>query len=201
MSRSLLNGTLCAEEDFNEAMNSLDDADPVKRAWAWLVGWQQRQPWPTPLEEGRWLWSVSAHAPSGGVNDRTARNGHLWRTGLPDIDYCCQRLSNVQLPQRDGIDVMMSVAKHPHVDMYCDPPYPSSSQDCYSHTIDIDAMTEALLAQQGRVLVSGLGDEWDHLGWRVAEYVRDDTSAKLSGGASYRTEKLWMNYDEAGVRL
>ena len=65
---------------------------------------------------------------------------------------------------------------------------------------DWDALTEALLAQRGRVAVSGYGDEWDHLGWQRHErtgHMRDHRP----GSYTVRTEVVWTSYDPPQASL
>ena len=55
--------------------------------------------------------------------------------------------------------------------IYADPPYPTAAAaHLYARTVDFDRLAETLLAQQGKVAVSGYGDEWDSLGWERHEH-------------------------------
>ena len=75
--------------------------------------------------------------------------------------------------------------------VYCDPPYYSTDRRYTENDVDIQALTDALLEQKGQVAVSGYGEEWNHLGWRVVE---KEVRATASGKNQVRTERLWMNY-------
>ena len=55
---------------------------------------------------------------------------------------------------------------------------------------------ETLLRQQGKVAISGYGEEWDCLEWQ--RYEKKDVHVPIEGGEHKgRTEVLWCNYDAA----
>ena len=108
-----------------------------------------------------------------------------------DFAVLAERMANVQIECRDAIWVMNRVAGEKDAVVYVDPPYPTATYGYKYHKVDVEGLTDALEAQKGKVAVSGYGDEWDHLGWRVAEYKTTSNSA----GHAQRTERLWMNYE------
>ena len=76
---------------------------------------------------------------------------------------------------------------------YVDPPYPSGA-DKYEHNLDFDRFAELLLHVKGFVALSGINDEWDHLGWpkhQFSTYV--SLSPTHKPGKTGRTEMLWTN--------
>lgn len=191
--KAMIDDTLYSEREFNKAMGCLSSSDDLQRAWALLVVLKQRQFFFSTMPNSK--WSLNVHLKQN--------PSLIWRSSMLDFAAVAERLKNVQICERDGIDLMMQLAKYEQVDMYCDPPYPSTaSSACYDGgTIDVDRMTEALLAQKGRVALSGMNDEWNHLGWRKIEFEKLQTVSHTTAKDNRRTEQLWMNYDEQGMRL
>ena len=136
----------------------------------------------------RGTYAISKRGNSNGNSDLSRIAGRL--------SALAERIRYIQLNNRDGIKTLEMVASVTNAVVYCDPPYQSSDISLYTHgTIDIDAMTAALLAQRGRVAVSGYGDEWEHLGWRCEEWETCSHAGGQPGIAQgRRIEKLWMNY-------
>ena len=131
------------------------------------------------------------------LNKRGNRNDHNNLSRIAGrLSALAERIRYIQLNNRDGIKTLEMVASVTNAVVYCDPPYQSSDISLYTHgAIDIDAMTAALLAQRGRIAVSGYGDEWEHLGWRLAEFDTYSYAGGYPGSPQgIRTEKLWMNY-------
>ena len=88
-------------------------------------------------------------------------------------------------------------AKHHDVVVYVDPPYPNTVRHyAKANNINPKKLGKALLAQKGKVAISGYGDTWDHLGWRV-EKIKTVTYIGAAAGktSASRVECLWMNYD------
>ena len=126
---------------------------------------------------------IRDHGPAGRRTD--------WSAGLQGrIDALAQRLRRVQLECGDAIPLIEQTARHSHAVLYCDPPY--SGTTGYAHSVDRDALRDALLTARASVAISGDGDEWDHLGWR--KETRNATVLRGATG-SRRRETLWMNYD------
>ena len=83
--------------------------------------------------------------------------------------------------------------------IYCDPPYVSRPKTTIVYgkgkmPIDVDRISELLLAQKGKVAISGYDDEWDHLGWMCSEYSTEHFGV-ATGDRTPRLEKLWTNYN------
>ena len=127
----------------------------------------------------------------------TSRDGSDWRHGLQDrIHALCDRIRNVQIANEDAVRFLQRLAPRENAVIYCDPPY-GGMASAYNVDVDRDALRDALLEQQGRVLISGYGDEWDHLGWERHEYTTHTLKASLAAkgdGAIQRTEVAWSNY-------
>ena len=97
--------------------------------------------------------------------------------------------------ERDAVEVIDDLKGHAHAVIYCDPPYGGTLTKRYGAKAPLHEMLRAaLLAQQGRVAVSGAGVEWDCLGWNRYEH-RVNTGASVSvSSPDTRTEVLWTNY-------
>ena len=124
--------------------------------------------------------------------------GTLGRWWVERVAVLAARMWNVQLECRDGVALLHDFAAVEEAVIYCDPPYSRANTSHYRHDVDRDALSVALLAQKGRVAVSGYGDEWDGLGWRREE--KEAWRSEIGGKhLTPRTEVLWMNYgkDEA----
>lgn len=132
---------------------------------------------------------------------KTWSSGSMGRWRSERVAALAERIWNVQLENRDAIEIMKWVAAEEDVVMYCDPPYYSSHTKLYEHGIvDYEALKEALLAQKGSVAISGYGNEWDNLGW-----VRHEKESSFSGlGTTMRRKKtdgmkrkevLWCNFE------
>lgn len=187
----LLRYTPCAREAYEEARQTLDCADPVRRALAFTVLLQQAHPARrTPDESlsraGGWYAAVDP-----------ARAGQ--RQPLA-IERLAERLRDVALENTDALAVLARTAKRDDAVVYVDPPYAGTAG--YAHEVDREALALVLQAQRGRVALSGYGDEWDALGWRRESraVVASATHAMESTDAT-RTESLWMNYAPAQQRL
>ena len=150
-----------------------------------------------------WALHVCLSMGMNGLSGRPAHPGTVWKGDTApyrkwlaeDFAVLAERMANVQIECRDAIWVMNRVAGEKDAVVYVDPPYRSTKHlsGAYKHVeVHMEGLTEALEAQKGRVAVSGYGDEWDHLGWRVAEYK---TVSWASKDKAQRTERLWMNYE------
>ena len=118
-----------------------------------------------------------------------------WRGGLDDRLLALRdRLANVVIENRDACELLGRVADRTDTLIYADPPYPSVAA-LYPEKVDFGNLADALLAQRGRVAVSGYGDEWDHLGWERHEHnTITTTGGKAQGSTRSRVEVLWTNY-------
>ena len=121
-----------------------------------------------------------------------------WRNGLDGRLLALRdRLAYVAIENRDACDLLDRVASVPNALICADPPYPSAEDSAlYAKPVDIDRLTASLSAQQGRVAVSGYGDEWDHLGWERHEHKTITNTGGSTKGTlkRERVEVLWTNY-------
>ena len=120
----------------------------------------------------------------------------LWNTDR--VSVLARRLRRVQLENTDALHLLKRTETRPNCVVYCDPPYAQSvaGGDDYAVGVDYEALALALQAQQGRVAVSGYGDEWDKLGWQRFELETSMPGTSNSREGAYnRTEVLWLNFD------
>ena len=167
---------------YERAVATQGEGSPVWRALAFLIV-QNQSSFP-----GRLGWSPSF----------LPNIGEDWRRGMDDLmERLTVRLRNVQLTCEDALRTLKRLEVEDHAIIYCDPPYADTHQGQYRVGIDHGALRAALLAQKGRVLISGYGDEWDDLGW--ARHARDTFSPTAAygskDGGGWRTEVAWANYD------
>ena len=169
-----------SRDHFDEAKEALAKGieDPLKRAWATHVLLSQCVNAQT--EGQNWGRSVS---PSVGNPFR------LWLAD--DFAALARRMAKVQIDCVDAVELLRRVAEYEEAVVYCDPPYHTATCAYAHNDVDVKALTDALLAQKGAAAVSGYGEEWAHLGWRVAEKKTVAWSGTKHGE---RVERLWMNY-------
>ena len=108
-----------------------------------------------------------------------------------------ERIKDVCIDNRAAADVLRWTADKPNTVIYVDPPYRTAVTSPYEHTEIGSETTDLLLAQTGRVAVSGYSSEWDHLGWWRHEIRLKTGAAALTssrGDSAIRTEVLWTNY-------
>lgn len=165
--------------EFEEMRRKLDSSDPVEAALAFTI-----------------VVNGSVEAADTGklckIYRKTVSYGiPLWERD--DILGLRDRLRKVQLESMDAVTVLESHADTENAVIYCDPPYESTRVDQYRCVPDWDALKAALLAQKGRVAVSGFNDDFDCLGWRCETF--DRKMVHFDRRSRDRTEKLWMNYD------
>ena len=171
--------------EFDAARRDLDCADPVRRAAAFTI-----------VVNGSLQHTDAAHnsishryTPSGG-------GSKLW--GRADILRLRDRMAGVQLTTLDACELLERTIPSDEAMIYVDPPYRTAHTDNYRFLPDFDRLQELLLAQKGKVAVSGYNDEWDRLGWRCAELPSQAFALNSATGEQIklaRREKLWMNYD------
>ena len=117
-----------------------------------------------------------------------------------------RRLESVQLDNTCALTLLERTAGLPHAVIYADPPYLTGSNTPYLHDgVSAHALADALLAQQGRVALSGNAGDWDDYlpGWHTSLYSTHRHNYLGSGVATVtpRTECLWTNYPPLQPRL
>lgn len=126
--------------------------------------------------------------------------GSLGRWKHDRVEQLAKRLHNVQLERIDGVALLERAVDREYVTAYVDPPYQNSKSRGrdYGFTVDYDALSDVLIRMNGKVAISGYGDEWNHLGWH--RYEKCVTFPGVSTVArkvetEARVEVLWTNYD------
>lgn len=119
------------------------------------------------------------------------------------IGPLAERMAKVRLEHKPAIDLLERWQAEPNAVIYFDPPYRQGAETYATGPLpDRDAHAELLLAQTGRVLVSGYAGDWpalDAAGWHrhelnvVSPIVAAMTAA--DGADPVRTECVWTNYD------
>lgn len=177
--------TPLSRDVFADALKQIDDADPLVSAWAVSVVLTQS------------LRASLASVPSSWKRWFSPNRERSAKSVLDRLPAVAARLADVQLENIDAVRLLERVAGETRAVVYCDPPYyQQPGADLYgTSVIDVDAMTAALSEQQGRVAVSGYGDEWDHLGWCRSEFdTHRSALGALTDTRAARTEVLWTNY-------
>ena len=124
--------------------------------------------------------------------------GSLGRWRSERVAALAERIWNVQIENRDALELMELLSEGEDVVMYCDPPYYSSHTKLYQHgEIDYKALEEMLRIQKGKVVISGYGDEWDSLGWERVERESffSGLGKEMNGDGYKRKDVLWCNFD------
>ena len=183
----LLN-TPFAEEVFYEAQMLLDSEDELEAAWAFGVSLWMRNPLPTPLQESTYNLSFYCRE----IEDKYPFCKNFAK--VIDVAALRSRLESVNMCNRDACDLLEKSAKYDYVDIYCDPPYSNTDDGGYNADVDYDRLSELLKRQQGRVAISGVDGDWNHLGWRCETFEKPANLSHKGGKSRLRTECLWMNY-------
>ena len=170
--------------EYERARGMLGDLDDLQRAWAFHIAVAQSVN--CSLTAGKKEWIIS-------------RSGNSFRTWRKErIEPLVTRMRDVQLENKDAIELLVWFTDIEDAVIYCDPPYSTARVDHYQHShFNISALTDALLVQRGQVAISGYGDEWDHLGWQRHELECTISSLGANKIVEPRTEVLWTNYDVA----
>ena len=188
----LLDGTLVSEFEFKRACAMLEsgwEGCEVERAWALGFVTATRFFIPGELSESSLIMPRSIDRDGKPLARGPVK---MFRNWAARIDKIVERLQEVAIYERDALDLLRFYGKDEHADIYCDPPYYSCENNRYSsNDVDVERLTELLLACKGRVAISGYNGEWDHLGWRRLDFERRQVSV---GGNNRRVEQLWCNY-------
>ena len=177
-----------SRDAYAEAIEQLDDRElsDVRRAAAFSAVLRQAYG-ATDVDATRGRWLLSMQASRGQTEPLIAR-----------LIEVADRINNVQIENRDAVQLLDRLSDIEEAVIYCDPPYQSADRRAYADEPDFSALTDSLLAQSGLVAVSGYADEWDHLGWRRETFATYCNTAQRYGFDTARQEMLWMNYPPLG---
>ena len=135
--------------------------------------------------------------PSWMVRPSVNGPGSLGRWREDRVELLAERMWNVQLENCSGDVLLKRLQNEEKAIIYVDPPYVGKADTSayYVCEVNVDFLSDLLLAQTGAVAVSGYENSWDHLNWQVEEKEtiwRSHSGAKM-GKASRRVERLWRN--------
>jgi len=195
--------TLYSVDEFRKALEC-DSDDPIDRAWAFFV--RQNQGFSGKGEtEGDW---GRAFTSSRGM----AESASIWRGRIKLLATWHDRLSRVQLDNRNSLDVIRYWDSKDTV-FYLDPPYISDTRaqgkrNVYAHECDDShhaELVETLLHIKGQAVLSGYAHpiyeplvDWDRIDIPTACHAASKgRGTKLQGAGSAlehvaRTETLWI---------
>lgn len=183
-----------SRELFQEAKDVLESggSGELARAWAfmYLVSYSLLK----SAQNAGWVMPVSGRSGGG----RFLRQSH-W-------DALSARLREVVIENRCALEILERTSRLPAVStkgreaiVYCDPPYPNSmdtNKSIYEGGLDYGEMSELLQAHKCKVAISGIEDDWDHLGWSKREYkIQNRLGADPERKRTKRSEYLWINYE------
>ena len=172
--------------------DGLNDACPVKRAWAFTVvnGMSAAQS------------GMAASKPNIALIYHEKTNPS--RLSVRDrLHLLAERMRDVQMECTDAVALLRRVSNHPSSLSYVDPPYRSVTGAPYQATIDHEDLVDACLAAKGKVAVSGYPGEYPDLeevtGWHRRDWAAY-TGAPTPGHSNKdsRIESLWTNFEPAG---
>lgn len=165
---------------------TIDEGTDVERAWKLFVSFTCSYGGYGPRKKLGVTYAGGAHS---------SNRARAFERFLEDVHDIANRIRNVQITNRDALEVLSGpISQYDYAIIYCDPPYYSRRKDIYkfNNDFDIDELTEILYTQKGSVAISGVDQEWDHLGWE-----RHEKKINRSVGRGKRredTEVLWTNY-------
>ena len=113
------------------------------------------------------------------------------------------RLRHVQLDCRPAMEVLERTKKVKEAVLYVDPPYASADRSPYNlGEINTQALADVLLAQEGKVAISGYeADGWNKLLPDWTKHTIDTKRFQINMPVEERTEVLWTNYQSQTLRL
>ena len=128
----------------------------------------------------------------------SAATGSFGRWRSERVAALAERVWDVCMENRPADDLLERLVDVDYAIIYCDPPYLSRNTSSYNVVdMDVGRLTELFKAQRSRVAISGMGDEWDHLGWEKHGFATKKVArpGQKVQRASDITEIVWTNYD------
>lgn len=189
-----------SQRHYEQALHALKDhADPVEKAWAFMVASFQGfcVASPTAQRPVHWRYARQPHS--------TAKN---WLK-LPEcVEAAARRFDGVQLMNTSWQEVVRKMDS-PSTCFLIDPPYhPATlSRRYYAHPMsdrDHEQMLDTLEGVMGFIMLCGYESplyadklhRWRRLDFRASASLGVAKRARAS-----RRETVWLNYDERGKRL
>lgn len=175
-----------SEEIYKAAIASLDEGTALERAVKFIVA--VRNSW------------MHVDAPSSFAHRLDSYEIPTCEVARR-IEGMARRLRDVQLLNRPAIEVLDEAQTKDDILVYIDPPYRGSSSPYPVQQEDYEETLRLLRLQAGRVAISGMGNDWDELGWKRRELSRPSNPVASEAGASRRIEVLWTNYTLQGTLI
>jgi len=182
-------------DEFRHALAVGPDASPVERAWALFVR-QNQGISGVAKTEGNWGRVFTVHR-------GMASTASDWRVRLKLPAYWHDRLTRVQLENRDALEVIR-YWDSPDTVFYLDPPYVLSTRvdgnrRVYAHECNDahhQALVDVLLHIQGRAMLSGydnpLYKALEEAGWERHEFRTACHAAARARGSNLRGDGAAM---------
>ena len=123
-----------------------------------------------------------------------------WRSER--VEILAERFWNIQLFCRPAEVILERLAIVDNAVIYADPPYYTRNTSAYAVCeVNVNTLSELFIAQQGKVAISGMGDEWDHLDWHRTEQEFEVTPGPVEKKRKRKPliEVLWTNYDTQSI--
>ena len=201
-----------ARMEYANALEHLDDPDPVMKAWAFFTAQSQG------ISGGG---SLGGRKASNWGYSRVSDQAQAFRTHVEKLPAIAERLLGVHIEHGDGVGVIRRWDA-PDTFFYLDPPYVDATRTCkkgraaYHHEIDDDGqrtLVDNLLRLQGGAILSGyrspLYEPLEEAGWERREFAMDLSSAARVRGFDFmgsagkerrkRIECLWLSPDVAAA--
>ncbi len=197
----LLEMTPYSREEFNVAKSGETDISDVERARRFFVLVKQsRNAMVDNSGSCQWAYTIE-HS-----RRKMASGASKWLAGIDGLKYVCSRLKQVQIENKDAIDVIQRYDT-PKTLHYVDPPYLMSTRTHsggYSHEFDENKHVELLnliKSLEGKVILSGYDNEMYNdalIGWhKYKDKIKYSfaSSHKGKNESALRQEVIWMNYE------
>lgn len=171
------------EFDLSLERDGLDDIETARRVWVLM----------TQGRSAIWKNTGWRHYKNGAASSGFATYMAAYRDRLHP---CAERLRDVQIECRPGVQLIETYGAHAANLLYVDPPYLGTTRRNVSrYAVEMkDAaqhhdMLDALLTAKGPVVLSGYANEIYEA--RLPDWQRVELEARTQGGD--RTEVLWLN--------
>lgn len=113
------------------------------------------------------------------------------------VERMSERLQNVQLLNKDALEIVQRVRTFENTMIYLDPPYAGKVGEAYGMGFDTNRLSELLVGAKARIAISGYLGDFDHLeseGFIRKEFCATSRLSRMSGKDHARTECLWINF-------
>ena len=183
-----------SREEFNALVEIPEPTDPVESAWWFFTRCRQARGGTGMTKLLPSFWATSTRARRG-----MAEPVSKYLSSIDGLEDIADRFRTVTIECRPAVDLIQQYDA-PDVLFYCDPPYvhdtrhPQTAVRYNKEMTDIDhiAMLDALLACQGKVVLSGYDSELYNR--YLSNWARFTTvgTTHIGNTGSERTEVLWI---------